>query len=221
MSKHRSKARPSVAPFQGAAGSAAGALPSSPAASSYSLADDAAARLLPAAAASLPVPEEDAETLQASAAPATRGRKQRQPPVVPPTAPSKELHVFPNPQPGRDYVIHFEIPEFTCHCPLTGQPDFAQFSIEMICDELCIELKSLKMYLWSYRDEGAFHEKVTNDILDDIVAATEPRFARIVAKWNVRGGIYTNVIAEHRKKGWKPEAKVELVGAGVATGLRP
>ncbi len=225
MSKHRSKARPTIAPFQGAPASAL-----LPAPDSWLLAGTAAlpageAALLPAAAASLPVSAADAEAPQASAAlPASAAggrRKQRQPPVAPPTAPSKELHVFPNPQSGRDYVIHFEIPEFTCHCPLTGQPDFAQFSIEMICDELCIELKSLKMYLWSYRDEGAFHEKVTNDILDDIVAATEPRFARIVAKWNVRGGIYTNVIAEHRKKGWKPEARVELVGVAVATGVRP
>ena len=101
-------------------------------------------------------------------------------------------------------MIQFEIPEFTCNCPLTGQPDFAQFTIEMIADELCIELKSLKLYMWSYRNEGAFHEKVTNRILDDIVAAIEPRFVRIRARWYVRGGIYTNVVAEHRAKGWKP-----------------
>ena len=146
---------------------------------------------------------------------------EREAPAVPPTVPSRRLHVFPNPQPARDYVIHFEIPEFTCHCPLTGQPDFAQFSIEMVCDALCIELKSLKLYLWSYRDEGAFHEKVTNDILDDIVAVAAPRFARIVAKWNVRGGIYTNVIAEHRQKGWKQAPRVDLPGLGAPTGLRP
>ena len=131
-------------------------------------------------------------------------------PPNPPTAPSKELHVFLNPSPARDYVIQFQIPEFTCNCPLTGQPDFAHFTIDMICDELCIELKSLKMYMWSYRNEGSFHEKVTNTILDDIVAATKPRFARITAKWYVRGGIYTNVVAEHRKKGWKPEPVVVL-----------
>jgi 7-cyano-7-deazaguanine reductase len=136
--------------------------------------------------------------------------KQRPMPVNPPTAPSKELHVFPNPAPERDYVIRFEVPEFTCNCPLTGQPDFAQFTIEMVADELCIELKSLKMYFWSYRNEGAFHEKVTNTILDDIVQATAPRFARIHAIWNVRGGIYTTVTAEHRKKGWKPQPAVEL-----------
>jgi 7-cyano-7-deazaguanine reductase len=135
---------------------------------------------------------------------------QRPVPVNPPTAPSRELHVFPNPAPGRDYVIRFEVPEFTCNCPLTGQPDFAQFAIEMVADELCVELKSLKMYFWSYRNEGAFHEKVTNTILDDIVKATAPRFARIHAVWNVRGGIYTTVTAEYRKKGWKPQPAVEL-----------
>lgn len=137
----------------------------------------------------------------------------RKPPAQQPTAPSKQLDVFANPAPERDYVIEFEIPEFTCLCPLTGQPDFAQFTIEMIADELCIELKSLKLYLWSYRDEGAFHEKVTNLILDDIVAATQPRFARIKARWNVRGGIGTHVIAEHRAKGWKPTPAVSLESA--------
>jgi 7-cyano-7-deazaguanine reductase len=118
-------------------------------------------------------------------------------------------------------VIQFQIPEFTCHCPLTGQPDFAHFTIDMICDERCIELKSLKMYMWSYRNEGAFHEKVTNTILDDIVAAADPRFVRITAKWYVRGGIYTNVVAEHRKKGWTPAPRVDLPAAslGTATGL--
>jgi 7-cyano-7-deazaguanine reductase len=131
-------------------------------------------------------------------------------PPDPPSAPSRELHVFANPTPERDYVIRFEVPEFTCNCPLTGQPDFAQFTIEMIPDGLCVELKSLKMYFWSYRHEGAFHEKVTNTILDDLVKATAPRFARIHAKWNVRGGIYTTVTAEHRKKGWKPQPVVEL-----------
>jgi 7-cyano-7-deazaguanine reductase len=135
---------------------------------------------------------------------------QRQMPVNPPTAPCKELHVFPNPAPERDYVIQFQIPEFTCLCPLTGQPDFAQFTIDMVADQFCIELKSLKMYMWSFRDEGAFHEKVTNDILSAIVAATAPRFARITAKWYVRGGIYTNVAAEHRRKGWKPQPVVAL-----------
>ena len=121
-----------------------------------------------------------------------------------------------------NYVIQFQIPEFTCHCPLTGQPDFAHFTIDMIADKLCIELKSLKMYMWSYRDEGAFHEKVTNSILDDIVSVADPRFVRITAKWYVRGGIYTNVVAEHRQKGWTPAPRVELPGVsalGAATGL--
>ena len=151
-----------------------------------------------------------------AAAPALNERPM---PPNPPSAPSKELHVFPNPQPQRDYLIQFQVPEFTCHCPLTGQPDFAHFTIDMIADELCVELKSLKMYFWSYRNEGAFHEKVTNTILDDIVKATQPRFIRITAKWYVRGGIYTNVVAEHRKKGWKPPALVELPQHAAQTGL--
>ncbi len=144
---------------------------------------------------------------------------QRLKPARPPSAPSRDLQVFPNPAPKRDYVIQFQIPEFTCHCPLTGQPDFAHFTIDMVADQLCVELKSLKMYMWSYRGEGAFHEKVTNDIVDDIVRATDPRFIRITAKWYVRGGIYTNVVAEHRKKGWKPQPVIELPRHLPATGL--
>ncbi|MEO7335269.1 MAG: preQ(1) synthase [Caldimonas sp.] len=136
--------------------------------------------------------------------------RQRPVPAVPPSAPSRELDVFPNPARERDYLIRFEIPEFTCHCPLTGQPDFASFSIEMVADKACVELKSLKNYFWSYRDVGAFHEKVTNDIVDDIVRATAPRFIRITAKWNVRGGIYTHVVVEHRQKGWKPQPRVDV-----------
>jgi 7-cyano-7-deazaguanine reductase len=151
-------------------------------------------------------------------APAT-APKQREMPPNPPSAPSKELHVFPNPSPKRDYVIQFQIPEFTCHCPLTGQPDFAHFTIDCIADKLCLELKSLKMYMWSYRNEGAFHEKVTNDILDDIVKAIDPRFLRITAKWYVRGGIYTNVVVEHRKKGWKPQPRIELPQHAAESGL--
>jgi 7-cyano-7-deazaguanine reductase len=135
---------------------------------------------------------------------------QRQAPATPPSSPSKDLQVFANPSPKRDYVIQFQIPEFTCNCPLTGQPDFAHFTIDMVADKLCIELKSLKLYMWSYRNEGAFHEKVTNDIVDDIVRAAKPRFIRITAKWFVRGGIYTNVIAEHRKKGWKSQPVTQL-----------
>ena len=149
----------------------------------------------------------------------TPAPQQREMPPNPPSAPSKELHVFPNPSPKRDYVIQFQIPEFTCHCPLTGQPDFAHFTIDCIADKLCIELKSLKMYMWSYRNEGAFHEKVTNDILDDIVKAIDPRFLRITAKWYVRGGIYTNVVVEHRKKGWKPQPRIELPQHPAENGL--
>lgn len=139
---------------------------------------------------------------------------QRPVPAVPPSTPSKALHVFPNPAPERDYVIQFQVPEFTCNCPLTGQPDFAHFTIEVIADKLCIELKSLKMYFWSYRNEGAFHEAVTNKILDDLVAAAKPRFMRITARWYVRGGIHTHVIVEHRRKGWKPAVPVVLPGPG-------
>jgi 7-cyano-7-deazaguanine reductase len=120
-----------------------------------------------------------------------------------PSRPSKTLETFPNPAPERDYRIHMEIPEFTCVCPMTGQPDFATLTLDYIADKLCVELKSLKLYVWSYRDEGAFHEAVTNKILDDLVRATEPRYMRLEAKWNVRGGIYTTVVAEHRKKGWQ------------------
>lgn len=144
---------------------------------------------------------------------------QRQAPATPPSAPSKQLDTFANPAPERDYLIEFQLPEFTCLCPLTGQPDFAHFRIEMVADKLCVELKSLKMYFWSFRNEGAFHEKVTNAVLDDIVAATRPRFIRITARWYVRGGIYTNVVAEHRKKGWKPAAPILFPDHGAATGL--
>jgi len=129
---------------------------------------------------------------------------------VPPTAPSKALQVFANPAPERDYVIRFDVPEFTCLCPLTGQPDFAHFTIEIVPDRLCVELKSLKLYFWSYRDEGAFHEKVTNTIVDDLVRAIKPRFVRLSADWHVRGGIRTHVTAEHRRKGWSPATPVEL-----------
>jgi 7-cyano-7-deazaguanine reductase len=117
--------------------------------------------------------------------------------------PSKTLETFPNPAPERDYRIHMEIPEFTCVCPMTGQPDFATLTLDYVADQRCVELKSLKLYVWSYRDEGAFHEAVTNKILDDLVRATEPRYMRLEAKFNVRGGITTSVVAEHRKKGWQ------------------
>ncbi len=138
---------------------------------------------------------------------------QRQAPAVPPSTPSRDLHVFPNPAPERDYLIRFDVPEFTCLCPLTGQPDFAHFTIEIVADELCVELKSLKMYFWSFRNEGAFHEKVTNTIVTDIAKAIRPRFVRVRADWFVRGGIGTHVTAEHRKKGWKPAPSVDLPAA--------
>lgn len=127
-----------------------------------------------------------------------------------PSQPSRELETFPNPHPERDYTIRIEIPEFTCLCPKTGQPDFATLQLEYVPDERCIELKALKMYVWSFRDQGAFHEAVTNQILDDLVAACAPRFMRLTAEFNVRGGIYTNVVAEHRQAGWTPAPAVEL-----------
>jgi 7-cyano-7-deazaguanine reductase len=120
-----------------------------------------------------------------------------------PSRPSKRLETFPNPAPERDYRIHMEIPEFTCVCPMTGQPDFATLTLDYVADKRCVELKSLKQYIWSFRDEGAFHEAVTNRILGDLVRATQPRHMRLEAKFNVRGGITTTIIAEHRKKGWK------------------
>jgi 7-cyano-7-deazaguanine reductase len=128
-----------------------------------------------------------------------------------PTAqPSKDLETFANPNSKRDFHIHMEIPEFTCLCPKTGQPDFATIYLDYIPDQLCVELKSLKLYIWSFRNEGCFHEAVTNQILDDLVAATNPKFMRVTAKFFVRGGIFTNVVAEHRKAGWQPETPVDL-----------
>ncbi len=124
--------------------------------------------------------------------------------------PAKLLEVFPNPQPKRDFLIHMQIPEFTCLCPKTGQPDFATLYLDYIPERACVELKSLKLYIWSFRDEGKFHEAVTNEILDDLVKAIAPRFARLTAKFWVRGGIFTTVVAEHRAKGWKPAPRVHL-----------
>jgi len=126
------------------------------------------------------------------------------------TQPSKDLETFDNPQPGRDYTIRIDIPEFTCLCPKTGQPDFATLHLEYVPDALCVELKSLKLYVWSFRDEGAFHEAVTNRILDDLVDATQPRFMRLTARFNVRGGIYTTVVAEYHQPGWQAPAAVML-----------
>ena len=126
------------------------------------------------------------------------------------TSPSATLETFENPEPGRDYAIRIRIPEFTCLCPKTGQPDFATLSLEYVPDRVCVELKSLKLYVWSYRDEGAFHEAVTNRILSDLVHACAPRFMRLTAEFNVRGGIYTTVVAEHRAEGWAAADPVEL-----------
>lgn len=127
-----------------------------------------------------------------------------------PIQPNKTLETFVNPAPERDYTIRMRLPEFTCLCPKTGQPDFATLHLEYVADQLCVELKSLKLYIWAYRDEGAFHEAVTNQILDDLVRATQPRYMRLTAKFNVRGGIYTSVIAEHRKPGWCAAPAVSL-----------
>jgi 7-cyano-7-deazaguanine reductase len=125
-------------------------------------------------------------------------------------APSKSLETFPNPQRERDYTIRMRIPEFTCLCPKTGQPDFATLYLEYVPDELCVELKSLKLYVWSFRDQGAFHEAVTNRIVDDLVSLLRPRFIRLTAEFNVRGGIFTTVVAEHRKAGWLAPPAVQL-----------
>ena len=126
------------------------------------------------------------------------------------TRPSRQLETFPNPNPKRDYLVQIELPEFTCLCPLTGQPDFATLLLQYVPDQRNVELKSLKLYIWSYRDRGAFHEAVTNQVLDDLKTALQPRFIRLTSRWNVRGGITTTVVAEHRKRGWKPAPHVEL-----------
>jgi 7-cyano-7-deazaguanine reductase len=123
-----------------------------------------------------------------------------------PSRPSKRLQTFRNPSPQRDYRIRMTLPEFTCLCPLTGQPDFAVLELEYVPDRLCVELKSLKLYVWSFRDQGAFHEAVTNRIVEDLVRAARPRYLRLAARFNVRGGIGTEIVAEHRKRGWKPAA---------------
>ncbi len=126
------------------------------------------------------------------------------------TTPQHSLETFPNPSPQRDYTIHIEIPEFTCLCPKTGQPDFAHLDLSYVPGDACIELKSLKLYIWSFRDVGAFHEAVTNRMLDDMVAACQPRFARLSARFNVRGGTYPTIVVEHRMPGWEAPARVDL-----------
>ena len=126
------------------------------------------------------------------------------------TQPAKSLETFPNPHPGRDYTVRIRIPEFTCLCPKTGQPDFATLYLDYVPDQQCVELKALKLYVWSFREEGAFHEDVTNRMLADLVDACEPRFMRLRAEFNVRGGIYTDVVVEHRQPGWEPVRPVKL-----------
>jgi len=127
-----------------------------------------------------------------------------------PTTPTKQLETFANPAPDRDYTIRMQIPEFTCLCPRTGQPDFATLDLEYVPDRLCVELKSLKLYIWSFRDRGAYHEAVTNEIADHLDATLRARFLRLTARFNVRGGIYTTVVAERRQDAWEPRPKVVL-----------
>ncbi len=124
--------------------------------------------------------------------------------------PTRALETFVNPAPERDYTIRMTIPEFTCLCPKTGQPDFATLKLEYVPHHTCVELKSLKLYVWSFRDRGTFHEAVTNEMLQHLVTATAPRFMRLSAEFNVRGGIYTTVVAEHRKPGWEPVPAIPL-----------
>ena len=126
------------------------------------------------------------------------------------TEPSTTLETFPNPAPQRDYTIRMTIPEFSCLCPKTGQPDFATLKLEYVPDQLCVELKSLKLYLWSFRDRGCFHEAVTNEILEHLAGATRPRFMRLTAEFFVRGGIYTTVVAQHIEAGWHSPPDVRL-----------
>lgn len=137
------------------------------------------------------------------------------------TQPGSELEVFDNPQTQRDYTIRIKIPEFTCLCPKTGQPDFATLYLEYIPDALCVELKSIKLYMWTFRDRGAFHEAVTNEILEHLADACQPRFMRLTAEFYVRGGIYTTVVAERRKPGWEPLPPVVLPGRLAGPGDPP
>ena len=130
------------------------------------------------------------------------------------TIAAASLELFDNPNPERDYTIRVRMPEFTCLCPKTGQPDFATLLLDYVPDSKCIELKSLKIYIWSYRDQGTFHEAVTNKILDDLSTACAPRYMRVTAQFNVRGGLYTNVVTEHRAPGWQAPSVVQLPGVG-------
>ncbi|MCC7092476.1 MAG: NADPH-dependent 7-cyano-7-deazaguanine reductase QueF [Nitrosomonas sp.] len=134
--------------------------------------------------------------------------------------PNKILETFPNPFTDRDYHIHMEIPEFTCLCPKTGQPDFATLVFDYIPDKKCVELKSLKLYIWSFRNEGVFHEAVTNTILDELATTLKPRYARLIARFYVRGGIFTNVMVDYRKKNWKPKPAISLLGFESSSNIR-
>jgi len=126
------------------------------------------------------------------------------------TTPTDQLETFANPELTREYTIRMQIPEFTCLCPRTGQPDFATLDLEYVPDRLCVELKSLKLYIWSFRNRGAFHEAVTNEIASHLESTLRPRFLRLTARFNVRGGIYTSVVAEHRQAGWQPQTPIAL-----------
>lgn len=132
-----------------------------------------------------------------------------------PTQPSTSLETFVNPAPQRDYLIAFDCPEFTCLCPMTGQPDFARITIRYVPDQLCVELKSLKLYLWSFREHGAFHEAVTNQILDAIVTTVTPRYCEVVGAFMVRGGIWTTITARHGA------LETQLEGAAASSPLLP
>lgn len=120
------------------------------------------------------------------------------------------LETFENPNPLRDYTIRIDSPEFTCLCPKTGQPDFATIHLEYVPDKVCVELKSLKLYIWAFREQGAFHEAITNEILNDLVEVTSPKFMRIRAVFNVRGGVYTTVVVEHRNPSWVAPTPITL-----------
>src|SRR5580658_3067637 len=131
-----------------------------------------------------------------------------------PSQPSTEIKSFANPTPERDYTIRMRIPEFTCLCPMTGQPDFATLELEYVPHERCVELLSLKLYIWSFRNRGAFHEAVTNEMLNHLADAVSPRFMRLTAQFNVRGGIYTSVVAERRAPNWRPAEPIRLPQGG-------
>jgi 7-cyano-7-deazaguanine reductase len=127
-----------------------------------------------------------------------------------PSQPTTQLETFPNPKPEIDYTIRMTLPEFTCLCPKTGQPDFATLELEYVPDQRCVELKSLKLYIWSFRDRGAFHEAVTNEIADALAAVTSPRYMKLSARFNVRGGVYTTVVATRRQPDWVPQPQITL-----------